>query len=145
MVETKSAAESARKWAARSAGATADYVSGSQGKGASWQSGASAAAGTYRAAVSAGDIEAKFRAGIGRAGAGGYEAGVREKGQARYGQGVQQAAPKFSSRIEPVLSAISGVTLPARQPRGSPANLQRVSAITQRLAQLRSVSGTAGR
>jgi len=127
----------AAKWARRAGGAGEEYRLGVTGAGGRWAAAAKAAENNYRAAVTAAAGAGRFGKGIDRAGAGKYEKGAVEKGTVRFGPGVSVAEQDYSSQVAPYLEAIGRTDLPARQPTGSEANIQRVSAIARALRQLK--------
>jgi len=128
-IKVKPLAEVVKKWVDVTPGRAGYYEAEASVAGADWEKGAIAAAGAFKAGVSAPNIEAMFKGGIKRAGAGKYERKVKDVGVARFGAGVVAAEPDFSRGVEPMLATIAGITLVARQPRGSLANYERVKAI----------------
>jgi hypothetical protein len=145
MPGTKSAAASAQKWATRAGSASTDYAEGAAGAGQKWQTQSAGAAATFKQAVSSGNIEARYSAGIQRSGAAKYTRKVTSVGASRYSGGVSDGRQDYETAIGPVLQTIAGVTLPVRKPRGDPANIARVSAITSALAARRLGATAAGR
>lgn len=144
-IKVKPVGEVAEKWARVTPGRAGDYQKGAEAAGGDWASNAAAGTGNWRAAVTAPAAEAALRSGISRAGAGKYVRGIKEKGAARYGPGVQAARPDFESAMGPVMATIAGVDLPARQPRGSAANMARSSKVADALAKARASRSAAGR
>jgi len=114
-MKVKTLAEVTDKWADVTPGRSAYYEKGA------------------KAAVSAGNIDAMYAGGIKRAGAAKYERKVTEVGAARYGPGVTAAKGDYSDGVAPMLDELAKITLPARAPRGSAANLQRVGVIATAL------------
>jgi hypothetical protein len=128
-MKTKSLADVAKKWGEVTPGRSGYYEAGASAAGADWERGATAAAANYKSAVSAGNIGSMYAGGIKRAGGAKYERKVTTVGAARYGQGVQAAVEDYSSGVAPMLDELSKLTLPARAPRGSAANIARVTAV----------------
>lgn len=128
-IKVKSAGEVARKWAEVTPGRSAYYQSGAVGAGGEWESNTIAAAAAFKAAVSAGNIDAMFKGGVKRAGAAKYNRKVADVGVARFSQGVTAAVSDFESGVAPFLETMAALTQPQRQPRGSEANLERVRQI----------------
>jgi len=128
-----SAADIAAKWKEVTPGRSSYYESGAVGAGSDWEANAAAAAAAFKAAISAADIEQRFRGGIKRAGAAKYDRKVRDVGVGRFGPGVLAAAPDFQAGFEPYVSVIAATELPARKPRGDPGNIDRVRAISTAL------------
>jgi hypothetical protein len=132
-IKVKSAADVAKKWGEVTPGRQGYYQAGAAAAGSDWEAGALAAKANFKSAVSAANIDAMFVGGVKRAGAAKYTRKVNEVGVARFSQGVQAAVGDMSAAVEPFLQTIAGMTLPARQPRGSAANLQRVALIATEL------------
>ena len=132
-VKVKSAAESAAKWAEQTPGRSAYYESGAKAAGADWEKNTLDAAPNFKAAVSAGNIDKLFSGGVKQAGATKYVRKVTDVGVGRFSTGVTAGKVDYQSGVEPMLATIAGVTLPARAPRGSEANLARVRAISTAL------------
>src|SRR2546425_5242555 len=63
----------AAKWRRRVEGASEDFKLGVQQKGGRWQAATDAASSSFKTAVSAGDIEARFKAGVSKAGNAKYQ------------------------------------------------------------------------
>jgi hypothetical protein len=143
-VKVKSAADVAAKWAEVTPARSSYYQKGVTGAGTDWEKNAAAAAGAYKAAVSAGNIDKMFSGGIKKAGGAKFERKALEVGVGRFGSGVTAAVPDYQANVAPMLDTISALTLPARQPRGSAANLQRVSVIADALAKKRLALRAAG-
>ncbi len=143
-IKVKSLDAVTKKWAEVTPGRSSYYEAGATVAGADWQAKAKAAGAAYKAGVSAANILSMFTGGIDRAGAEKYNRKVREVGVSRFGQGVAAAAPDYSKGVAPMLEEISKIELPARQPRGSAANLQRVSAIATALNKKRLALRAAG-
>ena len=121
------------KWARNAAASSNEYAQGVQNPRRSWQAGAGAAGGNYQVGVQQAIANNRYEAGVQKAGDAKYKAGVQEKGVARYGQGVssQGAQSRYQQGFNPYESAIEGVTLPPRGPKGQ--NLGRVQAIQDAL------------
>lgn len=143
-VKVKAVADVAKKWGEVTPGRSAYYQTGAAAAGGDWETNTGNAAPNYKAAVSAGNIDKLFAGGVKKAGATKYTRKVAAVGVARFGQGVTAAVDDFQSGVEPMLSTIAGLTLSARQPRGSVANLQRVSTIADALHKKRLALRAAG-
>jgi hypothetical protein len=136
-VKVKSAADVAAKWGEVTPGRSSYYQKGITGAGADWEKNTAAAAGNYKASVSAGNIDKVFSGGVKKAGGAKFERKALEVGVGRFGGGVSAAVSDYQSGIAPMLETIAGLTLTTRQPRGSAANLQRVAEIANALAKKR--------
>jgi hypothetical protein len=127
----------ASKWRRRVEGASEDFKTGVQQKGGRWQQATDAASGSFKTAISAGDIEARYKNGVQKAGQAKYLRRATTVGPDRYAQAAPIAEADFSSGVQPFLQAIASVDLPARGPRGSAQNYNRVKPIGDALARLR--------
>jgi hypothetical protein len=132
-ITVKSAADAAKKWTTNASGAQAYYQAGVQTAGAAWLANTQAAAGSYDAAVKSGNIKQMFAGGVKKAGADKYQTKATQLGAPRFSQGVQAASGDYQTGVDPYLATIASLTLQARAPRGSAANLQRVSQIATAL------------
>ncbi len=127
----------ASKWRKRVEGAGDDYRDGVRTKGGKWQAATEAASGSYKTAISSGDIETRYKSGVSKAGQAKYTKRATTVGPDRFQQAAPLAEPDFSSGMGPVLLAIAAVDLPARGPRGSAQNYNRVKPIGEALNKLR--------
>lgn len=143
-IKVKSADEVAKKFADVTPGRAAFYESGAVGAGDDWAKNTEAAAAQFKAAVSASNIDQLFRGGVKKAGAEKYNRKVKEVGASRFSQGVVAGAVDYKNGIAPMLDTIAGLTLPARQPRGSEANLARVREVATALHKKRLALRAAG-
>lgn len=114
--------EAARKWAEQTPLRSSYYEAGAVGAGATWEANTKAAAKTFKAAIQAGDIDKRFEGGVRRAGAAKFDRKVKDVGVDRFGPGVAAAEGDMASGIDPYLSLLSAMTIPARGARGSLSN-----------------------
>jgi len=143
-IKVPSAAEAAKKWGEVTPGRQGYYEAGAKAAGGDWESQTVAAAAAYKAAISAGNIQQMFAGGVKKAGAAKYTRKITDVGASRFSQGVTAAVGDMQTGIEPMLATIASVTLPARQPRGSAGNLQRVSVVADALNKKRLALRAAG-
>lgn len=143
-ITVKSAADAAKKWTTNAAGAQAYYQAGVQGAGQTWLTNTTNAASSYDAAVKSGTIKQMYAGGVKKAGAEKYQSKAANLGAPRFAQGVQAASSDYQNGVDPYLQTIGSITLQARAPRGSAANLQRVQQIATALNQKRLALRTAG-
>jgi hypothetical protein len=132
-IKVPTAQEAAKKWGDVTPGRQGYYQAGAAAAGGDWEKNTVDAAAAYKNAISAGNIQQMFTGGVKKAGASKYTRKINDVGAGRFSSGVSAAVSDMASGIEPMLSTIASVTLPARQPRGSAANLQRVSAVADAL------------
>ena len=88
-----------------------------------------AAASTYKAAVSATNIDKMFSGGVQTKGARKFAANVTSKGVQRYPGGVETGRSEYEQSVGPFLDTIKGITLPQKKVRGDPANQARSTII----------------
>ena len=143
-IKVKSAAEAAEKWQRIASGRGGDYEKGVTGAGSDWESKTLAAKAAFQAAITAGNIGQMFAGGVKKAGGAKYERKATGVGKDRYSGGINAAVVDFQSGIEPMLSTIASLTLPARAPRGSEANLARVREVAVALNKKRLALRAAG-
>lgn len=132
-IKVKPLAEVVRKWAQNAAGAQTYYESGVKGASGDWLTNTSNAGPAFKAGVSAGNIQDMYVGGVKKAGAEKYLRGASEKGPGRFSEGVAKGTKDYTDGVGPMLDAIAGITLSARGPRGSAANLQRVAQVADAL------------
>ncbi len=144
VVKVTDAATAAKKWVDVTPGRSSYYEANTVGAGAAWQAGAANAANQYKAAVSSANIGQMYAGGVKNAGAAKFDRKVKDVGVARFGQGVQAAAPDYAAGVAPMLATIAGLTLSPRQPRGSTANFQRVQEVGVALNKKRMALRAAG-
>lgn len=133
--------QSAEKWTRRAGVAQQDYVAGVENPRTSWSAAAQAAGASYRAGVTAAASAGRFEAGVKAAGDERWRSGARNKGPGRFAEGVQLSSGEWQRGFAPYQATISSLTLPPRGPKGSAANLQRVTAVTQALRAVRERGG----
>ncbi len=124
-IKVKPISEVSAKWAEVTPGRSSYYEKEATVAGAEWEAKTKAAAGAYKAGVSAGNIEKMFVGGVAKAGAEKYNRKVKDVGVSRFGPGVTAAKGDYEKGEAPMLDTIAKVDLAARQPRGSIANFQR--------------------
>ena len=132
-IQTKDISTIAAKWANRAQAAGADYTAGVKSTQKDWAGITSASADSWSQGVSQAAADGRFGKGVVNAGTEKWRSAAAGKGATRYPQGVAAGAPAFNSGFAPYLGVIQNVSLPPRSPRGSPNNINRVSAITSAL------------
>lgn len=126
----------ATKFVQRAQAAAPDYKTGVQGAGATWEQNAGAAEQSYEAGVQQSITNKKYSKGIQGKG-GKYSTNAVNLGSQRYGPGVANAQQAYQTGMQPVISALQGINLPAKSFRGSPANMQRANVVASTLAAMR--------
>ncbi len=131
----KTASQSSAKWA-QNAGASAQaYLEGVNNTTKDQAANAIAAKGNWAAGTAAAATKDLYAKGLQRSGKQGWQAGVQQKGQANFGTGVSAPASrsKYETNSGKYDSARAAANTIARGPKGSPSNLQRVSAVVTAL------------
>jgi hypothetical protein len=141
MANIKDPGRSAAKFVQRASVAGPDYQAGIQNPRRAWAEAASAAEQNYTQGVTAAAQAGRFGAGVRKAGNAKWQENSLAKGPARYAEGAALAQGAYESGFKPYGDAIRALNLPARGPRGSPANLQRVSAVANALRDVKVKSG----
>ena len=140
-ISVKSAAAIAEKWADVTPGKLVYYAAEAPAAGAEWEANTVAAGGIYTASLAQAGIGKRFVGGVKRAGAAKFARKVKDVGVARYGPGVAAAKSDMAAGVAPYVSALEGLEIPDRGPRGSPGNYAIVQVVgaklhAQRLAEL---------
>jgi hypothetical protein len=121
-MEIPSATDIATKWAEEGPKRQPYYEKNAVGKGGKMETNATAASGTFKAAVTAGDIDKRFRGGLKGAGAK-FDRKVKDVGVGRYGPGITAAKADMESGMTPVVTDLQAIDIDPRKPRGDPGNL----------------------
>jgi len=128
MVEVKPLEDVVRKWKSRAAIAQPEFTAGVS-RASDWQGKTAASADRWTAGVTQAASNDSFRKGVGKTSTDEWRRKTIEKGSVRFAGGIAAAEPDFRKGISEVLSTIASVTLPARGPKGSAGNYERVRAI----------------
>ena len=140
MANIKSVSEIAGKWARVTPARAADYKAGVENPKRDWAEAASAAESVYKQAVIEAANAGRYGKGIERAGTAKWKHGATTKGPSRFAAGVALGKDAYMKGFAPYQEVIASTSLPARGPKGDPANLQRVAAIATALHE-RKISG----
>jgi hypothetical protein len=141
MAAIKPIEQSSDKWVRRASVAGGDYQQGVQNPRKSWASAASEAENNYKAGVVAAANAGRFGTGVKAAGDEKWRIAALKKGPGRFAEGVAIGKDEWNRGFAPYQAAIAAVTLPARGPKGSPANIQRVAAVATALRALKERAG----
>lgn len=133
MIPTKDINTVAAKWSSRAQAAGPDYAAGVKSTTKDWAGVTAASADSWGQGVSQAVSDGRFTKGVTAAGTDKWRNASATKGAQRYPQGVSTGQPAFAAGFAPMLQVIQNVNLPPRSPRGSPNNIQRVSAIASAL------------
>lgn len=139
MAKTIDAARVVAKWTANAGAASPAYAEGVNNPSEDWQRATLAASENWKMGVTKAAADGRFNKGVQRVSTEQQIQSSVQKGTARYSQGIALAGPDYAKGIEPVLAVINSTVLPARKPKGDPANIQRVAALAaaQHAAKLR--------
>lgn len=141
MAAIKPIEQSSDKWVRRASVAGSDYQQGVQNPRKAWASASAEAEGNYKAGVVAAANAGRYGSGVKAAGDEKWRNGAVKKGPGRFAEGVAIGKDDWARGFAPYQSAISAIALPARGPKGSPANIQRVSAIATALRAIKERAG----
>jgi hypothetical protein len=128
-VTVKDAAAAAQKFVTRAQAAGPDYTAGVSNAGPKWAQTTKASADTWNQGVQQAAANGRFANGVNAASQAKYQSRASTVGAQRYPQGVAGSANAWQTNTTPYLNVIAALNLPARQPKGSPANYQRVQAV----------------
>lgn len=128
-VAVKDAAAAATKFVTRAQAAGPDYANGVSNAGGKWAANTKASSDAYVAGVQQSIANGRFSNSINQTSQNKFQVRAAGVGVQRYPQGVAGAKDAWQTATTPFLTTIAGLTLPARQPKGSPANYQRVQAV----------------
>lgn len=128
-INVKPVAEATTKYAERARAGATEFAKGAEAAAELWQQNTSAATANFKLAITAPGIETRFNRGVIKAGAAKFARKIRDVAKDRYAPGVDAGKADYQSNVEPFFNTIAAITLPARKPRGDPANYQRSTAI----------------
>lgn len=121
------------KWSNRAQAAAPDYTSGVTSTQKDWAANTAAAADSWQQGVSQAAANGRFAKGANAAGTDKWRNAAKTKGAQRFAQGVAAGSANYNAGFAPFLSVIQSTNLPPRSPRGSPNNIQRVTALAAAL------------
>ena len=131
-IQVKNITAVVQKWQTNAGAATPYYTAGINAPKQDQAQAAISQAGVWQAAVS--QAQKAFTQGLEKASQQGkWKANSLSKGAQRYAGGITAGIAAFTSGMGAVLQVIAGVNLPAKGPKGSPANVARVSAVNDAL------------
>lgn len=136
-IRIKDTASIAQKFVTRAGAAAGDYKDGVTAAGADWEANAKASAANYDAGTQAAIADKRFEKGIAKAGSAKYTTRASTLGAQRFPGGVQASQGDYAKGAEPYLSALKGMTLPPRGPKGDPRNFQRSQAVAETLRKIK--------
>lgn len=128
-ISVKDAATAAKKFVTRAQAAGPDYATGVANAGAKWATNTKASADAWQQGVSQAAAAGRFAGGVNATSTNKFQTRASGVGSQRYPQGVAGSADAWQTNTTPYLNTIAALNLPARQPKGSPANYARVQAV----------------
>lgn len=125
------------KYVQRASAAGQAYVDGINNPKQDWAQTTAASANSWASGVQSAVTDGRFAKGVTAAGDSKWSSQSINVGAARYPGGVTAGQNRYSTGIQPFLTALSNLTLPPRGPKGDPSNLNRVSAVDTALRTLK--------
>lgn len=132
-IRVKDTASLAKKFVSRAGAAGNDYTEGVKNAGADWEANTRASGDNWAAGVQQAIGDKRFDKGVAEAGSAKYVARASTLGAQRFPTGVAAAEQDWNKGTQPYLDVIRGLNLPARRPKGDPANMQRANAVAAAL------------
>ena len=129
MVKVKPVDKVVNKWQSRASVASGDYKDGVTNPKRDWAEATSLAADTWKKALTEAMGRNAFASGVKAAGTDKWKKKALAVGPTRYTEGVSAAVDEYKKKISEVLSVLEGIELPARGPKGSAQNYERVKTI----------------
>lgn len=133
MADIKPLARTKEKWKRQSAVSTPEYEAGVRDPKTDWSDATAAAEKNYNTGVQQAIQRGAFGRGVKKAGTAAWQEGALTKGTTRWAQGIAISEDKYAEGFAPYHDVISNLKLPARGPKGDPANIQRVAAVAKAL------------
>ena len=133
MPAVKSLDRSAAKWIRQASTSGPEYEAGIQNPRRSWMEATSAAESNYEQGVNKAIASKRFGKGVAKAGDAKWKKNSLEKGPRRWIEGISVSEEAYKRGFAPYRTALEGLTLPARGPKGDPKNINRVAAVAKKL------------
>jgi len=133
MANMKSLDASAAKWQRVAQSAGPSYQEGIENPRTDYATAAAAAEPSYEKGIQAALARKAYGKGVKRAGTAAWRKGAIEKGVTRWPQGILAAGDNYKNGFAPYANIIKNTSLPARGPKGDPANINRVSIMAKAL------------
>ncbi len=141
-IKIRDAAASAKKFTTNASAAQSTYGAAVANAGPSWAAATKAAADTYAQGVQQAIAQGRFANGVNQRSQDKFQTRASGVGPGRYGTGVTNAGDSWATGTQPYLNVLANLNLPARGVKGSPQNIQRVSAVADAL-RAKKLSGSA--
>jgi hypothetical protein len=121
------------KWIRAAQNASEEYREGVENPKKDWSAETQAANDAYKQGITRSIQEDRFKKGVARAGTSKWQRGAIEKGVARWPQGIAVSQAAYEEGFKPYADVIARTQLPKRGPKGDPANINRVAAMSKAL------------
>jgi hypothetical protein len=125
------------RWKPRTAGATEEYIRGVKDPRRPWAKSTCEAQNRYKAGVDSAHARGALKKGVKKTGFVGWRQKTLRKGPTRFAQGVMDAGDTYAKGFGPYYKLMPHISMPKRFPRGDPRNINRCSAVTSALGQLK--------
>lgn len=117
------------KYVQRASAAGQAYTDGVSNPRQPYAAATIASAQSWATGVQQAVTDGRFAKGVAASGDAYWQSQSKTIGAQRYPGGITAGQNNYSTGIAPVLQVLANLTLPARMPKGDPANLQRVSVV----------------
>lgn len=138
-MKVKSAAAIAEKFVRVTPGRLEDYEAGVRDPQEDWEKNTAAAEDNYEKSTKEAMTRKAFGKGVRKTGTAKQQRKTIEKGveEGRWVGGVQAAGPDMQAGMEPVVAVLEKTSLPPRQPKGDPRNMERSSIVVKALIKMK--------
>ncbi len=133
MPPVKSLSRTSAKWSRVTSGAAAEYKEGVENPQKDWEDETRAAEARYEQALQASIADKRFGKGVSNAGTAKWKKNASTLGPGRFAEGVRHAEDSYAKGFAPYRDVIERTDLPARGPKGDPANIDRVRVLAEAL------------
>lgn len=133
MASVKPLSSIADKWNRRASSAGQEYSDGIASPRRPWAASTKAAEAIYEQGVQAAIARKAFGKGVDRAGDAKWKERSESLGSGRFASGVSVSQDEYAKGFARYHQVLSSLTLPPRNTKGSPSNLQRVAAVATAL------------
>jgi hypothetical protein len=136
-MKVKPRATIVKRWIANLSGAIETIKTGVEATTDEWLNGIKASEAAYKEGVTATGIEKRRTKGAEKVGSAKWKEMMLLVGIDRIKTGVENKSKYYEAGIDPYLTELERLTLPARKAAGSPDNIKRVTTITDALHKLK--------
>lgn len=133
MPKIKDLSTISRKWTTVTPQRQGEYKTGVENPREDWKTATLAASGRYQTGVQQAIADKRFDKGVNNAGTSKWQTNASTKGPGRWAEGVAQGGSAYETGFQPYRDVIANTNLPARGPKGDPANIQRVAVLAKAL------------